>query len=213
MKVIFKAVVFLVVYNWARGFYDINIIIVHTYTDNTVFLPSYIYGACKFVDVTTQQKKIIFQSKQSFLYFGSKPWVKKGDQNFDIGMGAYDGSQACELVGLFMLDKMKDIKNFKSGVYRDDCLGVTTSSPRLQEKIKQEIIRIFAANGLSLTIDINLRSVQFLDVCLDLETGIYKPFMKPGDMPKYVNAQSNHPPMILRNLPLGINRRRILYFC
>ena len=86
-------------------------------------------------------------------------------------------------------------------------MGITTASARLQEKIKQEIIRIFAANGLSLTIDINLRSVQFLDVCLDLETGIFKPFIKPGDRPKYVNAQSNHPPLILKNLPLGINKR------
>ena len=31
--------------------------------------------------------------------------------------------------------------------------------------------------------------------------------MKPGDRPKYVNAKSNHPPTILKNIPLAVNKR------
>ena len=42
---------------------------------------------------------------------------------------------------------------------------------------------------------------------LDLERGIYKPYRKPGDKPLYVSAWSNHPPGVLKNIPLGINRR------
>ena len=49
--------------------------------------------------------------------------------------------------------------------------------------------------------------MNFLDVTLDLETGLYKPFRKPGDRPLYVSAHSNHPPQILKNLPHGIERR------
>ena len=49
--------------------------------------------------------------------------------------------------------------------------------------------------------------MDFLDVTLDLERGIYKPYRKPGDKPLYVNAWSNHPPKIIKNIPLGINRR------
>ena len=49
--------------------------------------------------------------------------------------------------------------------------------------------------------------MNFLDVTLDLKTSIYKPFIKPGDKPLYVNAASNHPPAILRNIPIGINKR------
>ena len=49
--------------------------------------------------------------------------------------------------------------------------------------------------------------VEFLDVTLDLNTGLYKPFMKPNDTPIYVNKNSNHPPKILKNIPAAVNRR------
>ena len=52
-----------------------------------------------------------------------------------------------------------------------------------------------------------LTRVNFLDVTLDLEKEIYKPYRKPGDKPLYVSAWSNHPPRVLKNIPLGINRR------
>ena len=42
---------------------------------------------------------------------------------------------------------------------------------------------------------------------LNLETGIYKPYMKEGDKPLYVNSKSNHPPAIIKNIPQGINKR------
>ena len=58
-----------------------------------------------------------------------------------------------------------------------------------------------------ITIEIGLTRVNFLDITLDLETGLYKPFRKPGDRPLYVSAHSNHPPQILKNLPHGIERR------
>ena len=56
-------------------------------------------------------------------------------------------------------------------------------------------------------IDVNMKSFDFLDVTLDLNTGFYKPFMKPNNIPIYVNKQSNHPPNILTNIPEGINKR------
>ena len=42
---------------------------------------------------------------------------------------------------------------------------------------------------------------------LDLENDRFYPYIKPGDKPKYVNAKSNHPPAILKNIPLAVNRR------
>ena len=44
-------------------------------------------------------------------------------------------------------------------------------------------------------------------ITLDLENDRFSPFLKPGDRPKYVNAGSNHPPAVLKNIPLAINRR------
>ena len=65
----------------------------------------------------------------------------------------------------------------------------------------------FRKFNLEITIEANKKSVQFLDVELNLETNSYKPYLKPGDVPLYVNARSNHPPSVLKNIPEGINRR------
>ena len=48
---------------------------------------------------------------------------------------------------------------------------------------------------------------NFLNITLDLEAKIYKPYRKPGDKPLYVSAFSNHPPQIIKNLPKGREKR------
>ena len=53
----------------------------------------------------------------------------------------------------------------------------------------------------------NAKDVNFFDVNLNLNTVIYKPFMKPNDRPVYVHSLSNHPPGILRNMPASVNKR------
>ena len=67
------------------------------------------------VDLSEQQKKIIFQARKSFLYLNEKPWVKKGDVNFDVELVSYDGAQVCELVGLFILSQMTHLPDYKPG--------------------------------------------------------------------------------------------------
>ena len=32
--------------------------------------------------------------------------IAKGDEIFDVGMGFFDGAEICELVGLFLLEKL-----------------------------------------------------------------------------------------------------------
>ena len=44
-------------------------------------------------------------------------------------MGSFDGAETCELVGMFMLDKLKQT-NLDLGLYRDDGLGVTSLKGR-----------------------------------------------------------------------------------
>ena len=58
-----------------------------------------------------------------------------------------------------------------------------------------------------MTIDVNIKVTNFLDVTFNLETGKYQPFRKPGDTPLYLNVRSNHPPVILKNLPKAIGKR------
>ena len=65
----------------------------------------------------------------------------------------------------------------------------------------------FKAYNLKITTDVNHKSVNFLDVTLDLDSGLFKPFTKPNNTIQYVNKNSNHPPSITRNLPAAVNRR------
>jgi hypothetical protein len=101
------------------------------------------------------------------------------------------------VVGLFLLPI------FQAILYRDDGLGVTSSTPRLN------IVKTFTEQDLGITIEINLKRVNFLDVTLDLESGLYKPYRKPGDRPLYVSAHSNQPPLILKKKS---RKKRITWF-
>ena len=60
---------------------------------------------------------------------------------------------------------------------------------------------------LSIVCETNLKIVNFLDVALDLTTGKYKPYNKPGNIPLYINVKSNHTPNIKKKLPESISRR------
>ena len=55
----------------------------------------------------------------------------------------------------------------------------------------------------------NKKVVNFLAVTLDLNKQSYAPYIKPNNKPLYVHRKSNHPPLILKNIPLAINRRLI----
>ena len=79
--------------------------------------------------------------------------------------------------------------------------------------MRQEIVKVFSEHGLGITIFINLKKVNFLDITMDLENEIYKPYRKPGDRPRYVHSQSNHPPQILKNIPAGIEKRLVMNSC
>ena len=125
-------------------------------------------------------------------------------------MGSSDGAEVCELVGLFMLHKLDQKFNNKNniGLYSDDGLAAFRNmGPRTADKTRKMFIETFAESELKITIESNLIVVNFLDITLNLHNGKYYPYRKPGNLPSYVNAQSDHPPSILKQLPKSINRR------
>ena len=69
------------------------------------------------------------------------------------------------------------------------------------------VIEVFKSCGLKITIESNLRTVNYLDITMCLESCTFKPYRKPNDTPLYVSAKSNHPPQVLKSLPVGINKR------
>ena len=75
------------------------------------------------------------------------------------------------------------------------------------ERKKKQIVKVFKDCGLSITIEYNLKSVDFLDVTFDLVKDIYKPHRKPNNKPLYINKHSNHLTNILKQLTKLIEKR------
>ena len=158
------------------------------------------------IGVTEEEVKIVMNTKEALLFKDGKPWVKRGGKAFNVTMGSWDGAEVADLVGLFLLSKLSDL-NIDVGLYRDDGLAALRLRPRQAELMKKRICRIFSEHGLRITALANQKSVNFLDVNFNLETDLFRPFMKPNDTPMYVHKDSNHPKTILENIPLSVNRR------
>ena len=59
------------------------------------------------VQISNDDKRIIYHARKSLLFNEEGTWMKK-DGLFDVTMGAYDGAAVCELVGTFLLDKISE---------------------------------------------------------------------------------------------------------
>ena len=93
---------------------------------------------------------------------------------FDVTMGAFDSA---ELVGTFLLFQLPQHYNkVNFGFYRDDGPAVfkNTSGPQM-ERIKKHFVQIFKDNGLLISIQCNMKSVNYLDVTLNLDGNSFQP--------------------------------------
>lgn len=177
--------------------------------------------AANLTNIDQNDREIIKHSRKAFLF--SRPtmkmnsperdqtpdiWTKK-DGLFDVTMGAPDGAEVCETVGLFILHKMeKNFPQINFGLYRDDGLAAHTCIPGpTLNRMQKNIIQLFKQYNLKITIETNMKRVDFLDVRLDLETNKYTPYRKPNDYPLYVHKHSNHPPSVIKQIPISINKR------
>ena len=68
-------------------------------------------------------------------------------------------------------------------------------------------VRLFKLQfQLSFVCQTNLKSVNLLDVTLDLTTHKYNPYNKPSNLPLYINVKPHKPPNIIKNLPENMSR-------
>ena len=164
--------------------------------------------------INARDIRIIKHSRQALLFTrnedGTKStWTKKNG-TFDVTMGAPDGAEVCELVGLFLIKEVRTkFPKLNFGLYRDDGLAVhQKESGREVESTRQQLHTLFQQHGLKITVDPpNKTTVNFLDVTLNLEKGTFCPYRKPNDQPLYVHSQSNHPPNVIKTIPISINKR------
>ena len=74
------------------------------------------------------------------------------------------------------------------------------------DQIRIDTIEIFKNAGFKIEIT-NLHIIDFLDVTFNLLDETYKLYKKPSDQLLYVNTSSNHPPQIIKQLPISISNR------
>jgi len=113
---------------------------------------------------TENERHLILQAKSSILYSYGEPWGKKTSSNlFDVTMGSYDGAESCELVGYYLLQKIKEkfgsICDFD--LYRDNGFGISKASPQQTERIKKDLCGIFSNYSLKIIIEDNKKMVNF----------------------------------------------------
>ena len=111
-------------------------------------------------------------------------------------MGAYDGTEVFELIGMFMLSLLcKHINKNHIGLYRDDGLAIlkNTSGPEA-EKLKKKLQKLFKEKDLDIIIQCNLKITNYLDITLNLNDSLYRPYTKPNEETNYLHISLDHTP-------------------
>ena len=133
--------------------------------------------AKEITDISREDIQIMYHARKSLLFFNEKPWMKKEGNLFDVTMGAYDGAEVCELVGIFILNKTSEKYNKNDvGLYRDDGLAVfkNISGPE-SERIKKNDQSLFKKYGLEIITECNKKAIDYLGVTFNLKDGTYIP--------------------------------------
>ena len=111
------------------------------------------------LQIKREDFSIIQHARKSLLYNKEIPWRKKNTNLFDVAMGAYNGAEVCEIVGLFLLNNLANRFDKNSvGLYRDDGLALFENiNGHCADKIRKESHQLFKENGLSLEVKCNLK--------------------------------------------------------
>ena len=154
-------------------------------------------------NIDDDQLSIIMQSRKTLLFNNNIPCIKKsGEEKFDLKMGCYDGVEVCELVGTYILNKLKNVTS------KEKWIGnISKNTQNCNRKKEKQIVKVFKECSLTINIKCNSKSVDFLDVTFDLVNESYKPHRKSNNKPLYINKHFNHSPNILQQLSKFIEKR------
>ena len=112
---------------------------------------------------------------------------KDGNPLLDVTMDSFDSEEVCELVRLYLLNKIKSLLGSNNvRLERDDGIAMVHKANGL----KVDIISLFMDEVLAIAIDTNLIDTDFLDVSFSLSTGKYFPFRKPNNAPLNIYTQN-----------------------
>ena len=125
-------------------------------------------------------------------------------------MGSFDGARVCELVCAVILSQQSNIiKNTDMGLYTGNGLIIIKhpNGPKL-DSYKKKLTNAIKRLGFKVTINTNLKRVNFLDITLNVvrrfKCGTF--IKKENDTPIYIYTASNHPPSIIKQISKSISR-------
>ena len=77
-----------------------------------------------YTSISQENIQIIKHCRKSLLFYNSEPWKKKEhDSSFDITMGSYDGTELCELIGIYNQSLLENtLEKDLMGLYHEDGL-------------------------------------------------------------------------------------------
>ena len=153
---------------------------------------------------------VIRAARRTVIEYNNEYWSRKDrPEEMDITIGAKDSAEITDLVGVYLLWKLGDeLPDLGGGLYRDDVLLIVSKYSRVGiERLTKKIRKCFGREGLKITVEANHKTVNFLDVTLELETGNYRPFHKSNENLRYINRKSNHPKSIIKQLVKSISNR------
>ena len=132
---------------------------------------------------------------------------KNRETCFDITMGSFEGAKICKLVCIHISSLLLNkLDKQSTSLYRDDGMVLLrNTSKQKTDWIQKDIIKTFKNTSFKIEVKTNLHIVDFLDITFNLLDGIYKPYKKPNDQLLYINTSSNHPPQIIKQLPISIS--------
>ena len=120
-----------------------------------------------YTPINNQCIDLILQSIKMFLYFEDEWWVKNNNKDFNVSQGSYDSAEIYELDGQFLLSEME--KFIPKKQLRRRTFHGWPPLPLSIERLRKQIVKVFnAEHCLKITVELNKRSTDFLDVIFDL---------------------------------------------
>lgn len=122
-------------------------------------------------------------------------------------MGSSNSAQVTDLVSLYLLSQIWDVfPSITGGLYRDEALFTIRDYSKMELNRLKKSIKKFMKDffNLEITFDTNYRTINFLDVPLNLDTSSYYPFHKPDKTIQYINVLSNHPKRAIKSIVTSI---------
>ena len=155
------------------------------------------------IDIDDDSIAVIYHCRKSLLFNKDGAWIKNNGSLFDVMMDSYGGAEICEIVGLFLLHHLSQLIGKNSiGLCRDNGLAsLDNASGPSSERMRKRLITLFQDQGLKVTTKCNFVQTDFLDITFNLKSKKYWSFREPNNQPLYIHSQSNHPPVIKKQLP------------